>query len=235
MSPHELMETLLANKAAPVSDAIFPLVRDAQHFDAGSLDEIPVGRVIDATVRPPFPLTTVVIETNPGRRLLMGCHELPGNDRWFLFSARKVEKGAAYDAFWFFPSSNEVAFQKDTEGAKEHANGVVNLLLLFFSVLACSNVRAVDVPAPEALNKKRARSGKLPIKSHKVLHLVLPSSHNNRDALGGSHRSPRVHLRRGHIRRLENGLTVWVSACVVGSKHGIVTKDYAVSYSGSPA
>ena len=56
--------------------------------------------------------------------------------------------------------------------------------------------------------------------------LVHQWAESYRDDGGGTHASPRVHLRRGHIRKIADGRTVWVQACVVGSKHGMVLKDY---------
>ena len=45
----------------------------------------------------------------------------------------------------------------------------------------------------------------------------------------GTHESPRQHLRRGHIRRLESG-NIWVNACVVGnSEKGVIKKSYNVA------
>lgn len=46
---------------------------------------------------------------------------------------------------------------------------------------------------------------------------------------GGTHATPRLHDRRGHIRRLANGKTCWVKACKVGdASKGVVFKDYEV-------
>ena len=48
------------------------------------------------------------------------------------------------------------------------------------------------------------------------------------NTFGGTHRSPRQHLRRGHIRRLPTK-KVWVNSAIIGnSKNGIIQKDYAV-------
>jgi hypothetical protein len=49
------------------------------------------------------------------------------------------------------------------------------------------------------------------------------------NSLGGSHCSPREHLRRGHIRRIAGNRCVWVNSCVVaaGSRFG-VSKDYTM-------
>jgi len=46
---------------------------------------------------------------------------------------------------------------------------------------------------------------------------------------GGTHATPRLHDRRGHIRRLPNGKTCWVKPCKVGdASKGVVFKDYEV-------
>ncbi len=65
---------------------------------------------------------------------------------------------------------------------------------------------------------------------------VLPLSDERREAgegvAGGNHASPRMHLRRGHLRRLENKV-IWVRPAMVnaGSNAGAVLKDYAVERS----
>lgn len=47
---------------------------------------------------------------------------------------------------------------------------------------------------------------------------------------GGTHASPRLHDRRGHLRRFKNGKTCWVKACKVGdASKGVVFKDYEVA------
>lgn len=104
-----------------------------------------------------------------------------------------------------------------------------------FAVLSCSNVRVRDVEAPAALNKKRAKSGKAPMVTYKVLELVAPATRQERVDQGGTHASPRLHLRRGHIRRLDAERTVWVQACIVGSATGAVLKDYQVRPAREPA
>ncbi|MFJ1292535.1 hypothetical protein ACEPPZ_10675 [Paracoccus yeei] len=49
------------------------------------------------------------------------------------------------------------------------------------------------------------------------------------EPLGGSHASPRWHLRRGHWRQLPDGRRIFVRQCEVGDPaRGGVVKDYAV-------
>jgi hypothetical protein len=46
---------------------------------------------------------------------------------------------------------------------------------------------------------------------------------------GGSHASPRFHIRRHHIRKLPTGTLTFVRQCFVGDKlHGAVQKSYEV-------
>lgn len=94
----------------------------------------------------------------------------------------------------------------------------------FLAVLNCVNVKAQKTEAPAALNKKRAKAGKVPL--YEYWTLVLRPSAAERNALGGTHESPRVHLRRGHIKHRQTG-DFWWQPCAVGNrKRGIVMKDY---------
>ena len=100
-------------------------------------------------------------------------------------------------------------------------------LELFLNVLNCSNVSTSEILAPDRLNKKRAKKGIGPIYSYHVLTL----RRSMRTAILGSsdHASPRVHLRRGHIKRRKTG-NFWWQPCVVGDrKRGLLLKDYDAS------
>jgi len=113
----------------------------------------------------------------------------------------------------------------------------MNMSLFFYSIvqactfLRCNNVYIKDIPAPKLLNRKRKKKRKTPFYEYKVLEVkqssqvVLVS-----EPTGRTHKSPRIHLRRGHIRTFKNGTSTYVRPCVVGSKkHGIVYKDYSVA------
>lgn len=102
-------------------------------------------------------------------------------------------------------------------------------VLQFLSALNCSNTFLQNNTPSEKIQKKRIKNGKLPFFEYKTLHIKI-SAVKNKTASGlGTHASPRVHLRRGHIRHLENK-HVWVQPCVVGSKQsGIIYKDYALT------
>ena len=101
------------------------------------------------------------------------------------------------------------------------------------SVINCANVTTAEISAPAALNKKRQVKGKQPFFSYKVLQLSDERREAGRGGAGGNHASPRMHLRRGHLRRLESKV-VWVRPAMVnaGSNTGVVLKDYAVQPKG---
>lgn len=97
------------------------------------------------------------------------------------------------------------------------------------SVINCANVTTAEIQAQAALNKKRQERGKQPFFTYKVLQLSDERREAGKGGAGGSHGSPRMHLRRGHLRRLESKV-IWVRPSMVnaGSNAGVVLKDYAV-------
>lgn len=110
--------------------------------------------------------------------------------------------------------------------AMEPAVAVLSLL----NALACSNVH-IERSEPKKAGKKIKAA--LPFDAYHILTIDVPKPSG--DGAGISpfgHRSPREHLRRGHIRRLADSRRIWVNAAVVsaGRGAGVVTKDYAVRY-----
>ena len=99
-------------------------------------------------------------------------------------------------------------------------------LLCFLNILHCSNVQA-HRSDPKRAGKKIKSA--LPFDTYHILTIDVPGNSGGGMATG-SHRSPREHLRRGHIRRLGDGRRIWVNATVVaaGRGAGVVTKDYAI-------
>ena len=99
-------------------------------------------------------------------------------------------------------------------------------LLCFLNVLQCSNVH-VERSEPKKAGKKVKAA--LPFDAYHVLTIDVFGKTGGAAATG-DHRSPREHLRRGHIRRLADGRRIWVNATVVaaGRGAGVVSKDYLV-------
>lgn len=110
--------------------------------------------------------------------------------------------------------------------ASDYMDEVATLFDLL-NALACSNVVST-----KSIPKKHGKKCKtaLPFDVYHVLEITTASGATS--SLGGSHRSPREHLRRGHIRRLSDGRRVWVNATVVaaGRGAGVVRKDYMMRH-----
>lgn len=107
----------------------------------------------------------------------------------------------------------------------------IGALLCMLNVLSCKNVH-IEQSHPKKARAAMAagKKGALQFDSYHVLMIDSPKASDVESGSSGSHRSPREHLRRGHIRRLADGRRIWVNATVVaaGRGAGVVTKDYAV-------
>lgn len=95
-------------------------------------------------------------------------------------------------------------------------------------VFSCTNVIQVEHKPPKIINEARKRKNKVPFFSFRTIHVTGEREEGERKTKGG-HASPRLHFRRGHIRKLANGSKVWVRHCLVGDKSkGFAAHDYSV-------
>lgn len=109
------------------------------------------------------------------------------------------------------------------------ATSIVFQIATILELLKCKNVYTQNNSMPNII-KNRIKNKKLPTYSYKTLILFDEEKTVSKNSNSGTHASPRVHLRRGHIRRLPNGNTIWVNECVVGDKEkGMVHKDYKIT------
>lgn len=116
------------------------------------------------------------------------------------------------------------------EAWKDHAYfdmlDEVNCVLNLMEALSCRNVSAEQLPVKNNKLAQR-KKGALPYDLYHVLVVNSRSGEKFTDQ-GGTHRSPREHLRRGHIRRLLSG-NIWVNSTIVNhGNHGKVHKVYAL-------
>lgn len=106
----------------------------------------------------------------------------------------------------------------------------VRAVLELCEALSCSNVEQTIFQEASPKNNKRVRDGKLPMYETKCLAIKMQGQKYHSGLRStSSHKSPRQHLRRGHIRRLTDK-NVWVNSCVVGSHElGVIEKSYLVA------
>ena len=88
-------------------------------------------------------------------------------------------------------------------------------LLLFLNAINCSNV-TVEKASPAKRSVLQKTSPKAYYEHH-FLRIDTNSKNVSSVALGGSHASPREHVRRGHVRRLADGKTIWINDTVVNA------------------
>lgn len=114
---------------------------------------------------------------------------------------------------------------------REIAYTVITMLIKSVEIFSCSNVHLQRNNADVPVGRKISDSGNLPQFSYHTVHIKTNKESTERSVGGGNkHASPRLHLRRGHIRRLQSGVKVWVSSCLVGDKNkGIIMSDYKVA------
>lgn len=153
-----------------------------------------------------------------------------GSGPWFLsdfkLAVRRSEDGLLTlmgEPCW----SDDDGYIESQEAANV-AISVAEVVMQVIAALACKNVSTSIRQASERLNKKRISKGKQPFFTYRTIDLLLPRKDRS-EPFGGSHAPPRIHLRRGHIRRHPTAGQLWVNACVVGNKTlGMVGKDYRV-------
>ena len=76
-------------------------------------------------------------------------------------------------------------------------------------------------------NRRKMQQGKAPTFDWTTVY-IEPAKPRS-DSKGGTHASPRLHDRRGHLRRLPSGKNVWVKACKVGdASKGAIFHDYKI-------
>lgn len=227
---HEMVESL-GDSFPELTNEAYSAVR----FDCGEYDEMPqIGEFVP--VHPPFPFTYIEFQWGAvggvfGVFVRQGCKAGDIHFRWFAKPSRKRGWLWNHPVRYVHAVNNEedgllfIDGVRDVSG-QDVSRTIAIMIFKLFVIMACSNVIYADHEAPAALNKKRQKKGKCPLFSYKTLAIRVPNERVEGPALGGTHATPRVHLRRGHIRRISPEKTVWVQASVVGAKHGMVSKDY---------
>lgn len=121
--------------------------------------------------------------------------------------------------------------QDEINNAESHDIEMMVGISKAVEVFSCTNVTVIEHQPPKFINSLRTKKGKVPFFSYRTLHITGERTEIEGDPeQKGTHASPRLHLRRGHIRRLPNGTRTWVRHCLVGDKSkGLALHDYHVN------
>lgn len=218
-------------KLDAIGDLTVRLAKKAICFDAGEANDLYGLKVVDELCRLPYECLWVEF-----RREL--------DDGHIPFGVMAIERDGEISAqawmkkfgdwryeFTFLTGgsgskSSLVHVDSKDEDRKKFAQHVIFCFRAFLSAINCTNVRRVEHKPDAKLQKARAKRGKQPLFSYWTLELT-PGRLEDRQDFGGTHASPRLHLRRGHPRQYAPGKYTWVQPCAVGNKaSGMIHKDY---------
>lgn len=215
--------------AAPVY--LFP---DSERFDSDDL-----GRLSQALLSGPFSLPhpavffEVVQSAPPGDRVVAyaeadegqvdAClfHHLQERRIWTDALAFARFRHGGENMFLVHPDVNTDA---DATVYSEVLGGVVGRALALLAMRSTFRPHAVPSLRRRGPSRHLACGWAYRVADIDPLHVRAVAAR-----LGGSHASPRWHLRRGHWRQLADGRRVFVRECAVGdASRGGVVKDYHV-------
>lgn len=211
-----------ADLAADAEHAVCFFVGDAE--DLGALNS---RSMFDMPAELPFEVTWVEY-THEGEPFGVMCRQTePGEIRMSVY-----RKAAGVWGYLFTGDTGKNmrgvwidASEKSIEG--QVGKSILTILRIAFIAMQCVNIDKVEHTPPAKLQKARARRGKKPFYSYWTLEINVNKSREVGESHGGTHASPRFHLRRGHVRHLKSGKYCWVQSCAVGNKkNGEIHKDY---------
>lgn len=213
-------------------ECIYSAAHQAVCFDLGDTSSMPFLKTIPELFRLPYPVVWME-STLPADYGVLGmlAMEAHGKDKPTVFVLNK-RLGVAWQLVGYasvFIDTEEVRVSavgsNGLESEEKYIYDACVYLSRFLMALNCVNTTVIEHPAPKLINAKRKKKGKQPLFSYWTLH--LPNESDGDRITKGTHESPRVHLRRGHVRQYSPGKYTWVQAAVVGNKSlGIVGKDY---------
>lgn len=242
---HDLIETIQQKRLMcldPISDDEYMEILRGFNavapklicFDMGDIDEFPSGAPVYELVKAPFP--ECWFECNfthtDGTQIILGMVVVVQDkvqitsfrrkhNQWLVRGVLFVDTLSSWQDFKIFPPIDIMV-----QELKEHKL----VLSTYLSALNCSNVKRVEHKPEPKLQKARHKRGKQSLYSYWTLQLKIPQNNAETERLGGTHASPRVHLRRGHPRQYAPEKWTWVQPCVVGTGEGIVAKEYVTKF-----
>lgn len=217
---------------------LLDVARCAVCFHIGAAENVPKMKLIPELFRLPYPVIwlegdlhdgllgvlAVTVETGDIQAAVMNKRRGGGWQLVAIVEIRDVKAGTYQCNPVLLPSRDS----SQQESLLNYAGNATGLLASTLMAMHCTNVQRISHPASKIRNTQRVRQGRVPLFSTWTLHLPGPVAENQPQ--GGTHASPRVHLRRGHPRRCASGKYTWVQPHVVGNKAlGMVHKDYAAT------
>ena len=181
--------------------------------------------------RPPFP-KCMVIANMQGRKIylmVLGDDPLEGIIIKTLVSIED-RKPVWFPSMVYLLDNDIVRYGPAEEKVKikdEFAELTLAFINGWYGALSKGGVAHIPKIKNTFTNRRKIAQGKKPM--YEWTTVVIGLQKAKLEHQGGTHASPRLHDRRGHLRRLRNGNQVWVRSCKVGKPElGTVFHDYEV-------
>jgi hypothetical protein len=108
---------------------------------------------------------------------------------------------------------------------RQDADQILGFVANWYSMLSEKCPSYKPVVRDTFTNRRKVAQKKMPL--YDWTTVVIEPTKNKSEPKGGTHASPRLHDRRGHLRRLRSGKNVWVKPCKVGdASKGTIFHDY---------
>lgn len=121
------------------------------------------------------------------------------------------------------------AMEENEELSQEDSRFILGWITLWYNSLNLGCETYSPSVVQTFTNKRKIAQGKLPSYDWRTVKISPTKPQTISESKGGTHASPRLHDRRGHLRRLRSGKNVWVKPCKVGDAAlGTVFHDYEV-------
>ena len=253
LGAHSIISTIQENaqEHGGVEDQMVGLLERSQKFNIGeynSLPNISSDNILDLLpIRLPYKITYIegIACDNRGKfKASILCDELSETieifeffregKQWLILPVWYVVNKKMEEKTRIFKINDGVSVkEKEIPILHRRGNSCAGFLFQFLSILNCNNIITKKNNVSEKINQKRITKNKHPFFSYYTLHVKPKLRYGKNNGKKNDRNSPRIHLRRGHIRRLPTSKTTWVQACIVGNqKNGIIMKDYVIHANG---
>ena len=210
---------------------------ELQFFDISALHDGPGDRDYLMECRPPFE-SNFIVYRGPSRShvvydLMMLVHGMDPLEGVVvtIWKGPYGQRPTHYPMLVYLVDGDTIRYGPVDEDAQMD-EGVAKTILGLLSKWYAALSTGIDSHTPTLqrtfTNRRKMAQGKTP--SYDWHTVKIGPAKSKAEPQGGTHASPRLHDRRGHLRRLRSGKNCWVKPCKVGDASiGAVFHDYEVA------
>jgi len=210
-------------------------------FDMGSINEMVECPTQYKTFNLPYPVCWLefVLDNGDIRGYMAAQDDKESGDKvsFMQFEKHKGEslwRLSGLLAVWMVGNQMvRVKTEPERFEASGQANAIRNVLQNFLGLMMVPGIKPIEIKPSNKLQRKRRKRGKLPIFSTWTLNINLPKTAKTEFSReGSSDKRMRLHLKRGHMRRVnKQGLVRYIDPYLAGDKKlGVIHKDYSARY-----